>query len=267
MRLPRWTREPMVHFLAAGAALFALFAWQGDPVDPASRTIDVTLEDRARLALQWERTRKRPPTDAELDSLTRQFVREEVLYREALRLGLDRNDAVVRKRMANKMDFLAQSMAETVEPSEETLAQWLADHPERFAREVRYGFDQRFFAERAAAEAALAALRAGGSVEGEPISLPPSVDAIARSRTAERFGEAFLEALDEMEPGAGWSGPVASGFGWHVVRLRTRDPGEVPPLADIRERVENDWRAETAARRRDEAYALLRGAYKVTIAR
>ncbi len=185
----------------------------------------------------------------------------------ALFLGLDRNDAVVRKRMANKMDFLAQSMAETVEPSEETLAKWLADHPERFAREVRYGFDQRFFAERAAAEAALAALRAGGSVEGEPISLPPSVDAIARSRTAERFGEAFLEALDEMEPGAGWSGPVASGFGWHVVRLRARDPGEVPPLADIRERVENDWRAETAARRRNEAYALLRGAYKVTIAR
>ena len=267
MTLPRWAREPMVHFLVAGAALFVLFAWQGEPADPASRTIDVSLEDRARLALQYERTMKRPPTDAELDTLTEQYVREEVLYREALRLGLDRDDAVVRKRMANKMDFLAQSMAETVEPSREVLVKWLADHPERFAREVHYGFDQRFFAGRAAAEAALARLRAGGEVEGEPISLPPSVEGVARSRAAERFGQAFVEALDEMEPGAGWTGPVASGFGWHVVRLRARDPGEVPPLAEIRDRVENDWRAETLAHRRDEAYALLRGAYKVTIAR
>lgn len=267
MTLPRWTREPMVHFLTAGAVLFALFAWQGEPADPASRTIDVSLEDRARLALQYERTMKRPPTDGELDTLTEQYVREEVLYREALRLGLDRDDAVVRKRMANKMDFLAQSMAETVEPSDEVLAKWLTDHPERFAREVRYGFDQRFFADRAAAQAALGRLRAGGAMEGEAISLPPSVEGASRSRAAERFGEAFVGALDAMEPGADWSGPVASGFGWHVVRLRTREAGEVPPLADIREQVENDWRAETIARRRDEAYALLRDAYTVTIAR
>lgn len=267
MTPPPWTREPMVHFLAAGAALFALFAWQGEPADPASRAIDVGLEDRARLALQYERIMKRPPTDAELDTLTQQYVREEVLYREALRLGLDRDDAVVRKRMANKMDFLAQSMAETVEPSDEVLAKWLTDHPERFAREVRYGFDQRFFADRAAAQAALGRLRVGGAVQGEPISLPLSVEGASRSRAAEQFGEAFVGALDAVEPGDGWSGPVASGFGWHVVRLRTREAGAVPPLAEIRERVENDWRAETIARRRDEAYALLRDAYTVTIAR
>lgn len=267
MKLPAWTREPLVHFLAAGAALFALFAWQGEPADPASRTIDVSREDRARLALQYERTMQRPPTDAELDVLTEQFVREEVLYREALRLGLDRDDAVVRKRMANKMDFLAQSMAETAEPSDEVLAQWRADHPARFAPDARLSFDQRFFADRAAAEAALPRLQGGGEVAGEAISLPASLDGAMRDRVADRFGEAFAGQLDAIAPGAGWRGPVASGFGWHVVRLRARETGEAQPLTEIREAVENDWRAATMAQRRDEAYHLLRDAYDVSIAR
>ena len=267
MTPPAWMREPMVHFLAAGAALFVLFAWQGEPADPASRTIAVAGEDRARLALQYERTMKRPPTDAELDMLTEQFVREEVLYREALRLGLDRDDAVVRKRMANKMDFLAQSMAETAEPTDEALERWRAAHPERFRSEDRYAFDQRFFADPASAAEAMRQLQAGGAATGEAISLPASLDGIERSRAAERFGGAFVDALDAMTPGAQWKGPVASGFGWHVVRLRAREPGALPPLAAIRELVENDWRAETVALRRDEAYRLLREAYDVSIAR
>lgn len=266
MSLPRWTREPMVHFLAAGATLFALFAWQGEPADPASRTIDVSREDRARLALQYERTMQRPPTDAELDVLTEQFVREEVLYREALRLGLDRDDAVVRKRMANKMDFLAQSMAETAEPSDAQLEQWRTDHLERFAADARISFDQRFFASRAAAEAALRRLRAGEDVSGDAISLPATVDGIERPRAVERFGEEFVGELDAIAPGSGWHGPIASGFGWHAVRLVSRERGETPPLAAIRDQVENDWRAATMAKRRDEAYRLLRDAYDVSIA-
>lgn len=264
--LPRWVREPMVHFLAAGAALFALFAWQGEPADPASRTIDVSREDRARLALQYERTMQRPPTDAELAVLTEQFVREEVLYREALRLGLDRDDAVVRKRMANKMDFLAQSMAETAEPSDAELEEWRAEHLERFADDARLSFDQRFFASRVAAEAALRRLQAGEEVAGEPISLPATVGGIERARAVDRFGEAFVAELDAIEPGSGWRGPVASGFGWHAVRVVSREPGTTPPLAEIREQVENDWRAATMAQRRDEAYRLLRDAYDVSIA-
>lgn len=256
----------MVHFLAAGAALFALFVWQGEPADPASRTIDVSREDRARLALKYERTMQRPPTDAELDVLTEQFVREEVLYREALRLGLDRDDAVVRKRMANKMDFLAQSMAETAEPSDAQLEQWRTDHLERFAADARISFDQRFFASRAAAEAALRRLRAGEDVSGDAISLPATVYGIERSRAVERFGEEFVGELDAIAPGSGWHGPIASGFGWHAVRLVSRERGETPPLAAIRDQVENDWRAATVAKRREEAYRLLRDAYDVSIA-
>lgn len=267
MTLPGWTREPLVHFLVAGAALFGLFAWQGEPADPASRTIAISREDRARIALRFERTMQRPPTDAELDEATEQYVHEEVLYREALRLGLDRDDAVVRKRLANKMDFLSESMVETADPSQATLAKWLADHSERFAGEAHYAFDQRFFLERADAEAALPRLRAGDAVKGEPISLPASVERIERRRVVEEFGTAFVDALDAANADGAWFGPVASGYGWHLVQLHARKAGAVPTLAEVREDVENDWRAETEKARRDAAYRLLRDAYRVTIAR
>jgi len=261
MTLPAWTREPTVHFLAAATALFLYFGWLGEPADPASRAITVTREDRAALALQWERTMQRPPTDAELDIMVETFLREEVLYREAIRLGLDRDDPVVRKRLSNKMDYLAASMAETAAVSNATLAAWLAAHPERFPPDARYSFDQLFFAERAAAEAALAA----GSTIGEEISLPATFENADRKRIEGRLGQAFTAALDDLEPSQTWAGPVASGFGWHLVRLRGRVVGAPPALTDIREQVEADWRSGTEAQRRKDAYQLLRSAYQVSV--
>nr|WP_137676814.1 peptidylprolyl isomerase [Parerythrobacter lutipelagi] len=266
MNLPGWTREPLVHFLAAGAALFLVLGWIGDDVDPASRSITVTQEDRARLALQWERTYSRAPTDAELDALTEQFVREEVLYREALRLGLDRDDAVVRKRMATKMDYLAASAVETAQPADDTLQDWLEKYPTRFAEDSRFSFEQRYFADRADAAAALETTAPPGPV-GEAISLPPEMTDASRRTIAARFGERFAASLDTLETGSEWQGPILSGFGWHILRLHARKSGEVPPLEAVRQQVENDWRSQSADGRKQEAYQVLRDAYKVEIER
>ncbi len=264
-----WIKEPLVHFVIAGALLFAFFAWKGEPADPASREITVTQEDRARLALQWQQTMKRPPTDAELDSLTQEWLREEVLYREALRLGLDRGDAVVRKRMANKMNYLAASIAETAPVTDTALEQWLADKPQRFTAQSDYSFDQLYFAGKADAEAALSDISKGAdwAQAGETISLPAANDDLASGRVADIFGSAFLTRLTEFDPDGEWAGPIPSGFGWHLVRLRNINAGEVPPLADIRGRVEADWRAQTLADRKEAAYQLLRDAYQVEIER
>ena len=264
MILPGWTREPLVHFLVAGAALFGLFAWQGEPADTASRTITITREDRARLAVEWERTMQRPPTDAELDDQVEHLLREEILYREALRLGLDRDDAVVRKRMANKMDFLAASMVESAPADDAVLRQWLARHRARFARDSSYSFDQRYFAQRGAANCASAE---GMEHAGDAISLPASFENAPRNDVEARLGSAFMANLDRLAPDGKWAGPVQSGFGWHCVRLRQRTAGQTPPLAAIRSEVEADWRSETEAQRRKQAYSLLRSAYKVKIAR
>ncbi len=263
MALQRWAREPLVHFLIGGLVLWLVLAWTGEPTDPASRSITVTEEDRARMALQWQRMMQRPPTDAELDSLTQTWLREEILYREALRLRLDRNDAVVRKRLANKMDFLATAMTEAEQPDEATLQAWLREHPQRFAEDTRYSFEQRYFADERAAQAAL---ESGNPQEtAQAISLPASVDAQAASWVERRFGLAFLGRLQDLAVSQDWRGPIASGFGWHLVRLVARDVGSVPELAAVRSAVETDWRSQTMEARRDHAYQLLRDAYDVTI--
>lgn len=269
MTLPGWTREPLVHFLTGGALLFALFAWRGEEPDPASRIIEVTRADQAQLALRFEATMQRAPTDAELDGMIGQYVREEVLYREALRLGLDRDDPIVRRRLAQKMDELAGATAETAAVSQAVLRAWLHDHPERFAQEQAYSFDQLWFASRTEAEAGLARLKGGADwrAVGEQLALPASVERRTASEISSSFGMAFLDAISGKPADAIWSEPVQSGYGWHLVRLREKRIGKVPPFESIAELVENDWRSATIAERREQAFELLRDAYRVEIDR
>ena len=267
MTLPNWAREPLVHFLVAGIVIFALLAWRGGDVDPASRTIEVDREQQAQIALVFERTMNRAPTDAELDAQIEGYVRDEVLYREALRLGLDQGDAVVRRRMAQKMDILASSQAETVEPSEETLRAHYDANPQAFASDVRYTLDQLWFEDRKGAERALTYVETADDAFqlGQRISLPPSVDAMPSKELADRFGMQFAQNLDGLEPGENWQGPVGSGLGWHLVRLRVRDASKVPPFENVRSDVEDHWRTQTITRRKEEAFQLLRDSYKVTV--
>lgn len=267
MTLPGWTREPLVHFLVAGALIFGLFALQGEEIDPASRSIDIDRETQAQIALGFERLMSRPPTDAELDAQIERYVREEVLYREALRLGLDANDAIVRRRLAQKMDLLAGARAETEQPTQETLQQWLAENPERFATDARYSLDQLWFAEEASASDAKGRLNGARDWQslGERISLPPSLENQPRRELLDQFGARFVATVDEIDVSDEWQGPFPSGLGWHLVRLRKREAGAVPPLDEIRNKVEDDWRSTTIDQRREDAYQLLRDAYTVSI--
>jgi len=269
VKLPDWTREPLVHFLVAGALVFALFALRGEEVDPSSRSIDVSKEQQAQLALQFERTMSRPPTDAELDAQIAQFVRDEILYREALRLGLDRNDAVVRRRMVQKMDMLASAQAETAPVGEATLRQWYRAHRERFARDARYDLTQLWFADRNRALAARRQLVSGQDWQqlGERISLPSRLEGASRVKLMSEFGELFVRELDRIAPSGQWQGPIASGLGWHLVRFDALERGAVPPFEEVREEVETDWRSSTMAKRKDEAFELLRSAYRVEVER
>lgn len=255
----RLAREPLVHFLLAGAAIWGVMALAGEAVDPASRTIDLGREKQADLALGFERMMGRPPTDAELAELKSRWVREEVLYREAVRLGLDDGDPIVRRRLSTKMDELAGAQAEVAEPSQSELAAWLQQHPDRFSTGSTVSFEQLYFPSEALARAALESAQP----VGHEISLPASASAMPLSEIGNVFGHQFLDALEQRKPGAHWQGPIPSGFGWHIVRLSARDTGRVPPLARIRERVEADWRGSTIADRREQAYRVLREAYRV----
>jgi peptidyl-prolyl cis-trans isomerase C len=264
----RWLREPLVHFLLAGAAIFAVLGWQGGADDPASRTINLTRQDQARLSANFAAIMGRPPTQAELDGVIANWVREEVLYREALRLGLDEGDAVIRKRLAQKMDTIAASAADAESPDEATLRAWLRAHPERFAQDMTLTFDQLYFTTRGRAVVGRTLLEGGADWTrlGDPISVPARFEEAARKVVAGELGDDFALAVGKLPAGSGWQGPVESALGWHLVRLTAREPGTLPPLEAIRERVEGDWRAETARRRTDAAYKVLRDAYTVKIA-
>lgn len=265
----RLVREPLVHFLLGGLLIFAFFVWRGTPVDPSERNLDISRAQQAQISLQFERMMQRPPTDAELGAAIERWIREEILYREGLRLGLDQNDTVVRKRMTQKMDFIAASAAETAQPTEKELQAWLETHPARFTPDTRFGFDQLWFAQADDAEQAKARLAQSSDWQGqgEKISLPPSVSQTTRSQISAQFGEKFTQQIDTLAPGPDWQGPIRSGFGFHLVRLEERKMGTLPQLQPIRKRVEDDWRGQTMIDRRDKAYRLLREAYSISVER
>ncbi|MCK0127207.1 peptidylprolyl isomerase [Erythrobacter sp. F6033] len=269
MTLPRWTREPLVHFLIAGAFVYAFFAWiGGTAVDPSSRVIDVDRDTQAQLALQYERTMGRAPTDAELDAQIEQFVRDEVLYREALRLGLDQGDAIVRRRLVSKMDMTAGAAAEIAEPDDATLQAFLDENKERYQTALDTSFDQLYFADQASAQAAIdqAATASDWQGLGEAISLPASMENASQRDIRAQFGEEFGAKLAALDTGDAWQGPLRSGFGWHIVRLRERASTDTG-FDGLRQQLSNDWRSAQVATRKERAFELLREAYRIEIDR
>ena len=266
-------REPLVHFLLAGLALFGFFAWRGDAVDPASRAIVITERQVQQLAANWARTWRRTPTAAEIDGLIRDYVKEEIYYREGLRLGLDQDDIIVRRRIRAKMEFLARSELESEVPDNATLQALLDQRPGKYAVDTRYSFDQIYLTaqdpqverDRAAQIRARLASGADWRMLGDRIALPRSADNIEQTRLTSDFGTEFSAALANLEPGE-WAGPVPSGFGQHFVRIRAVRTGGKPQLADVRQAVENDWRAMTATNREAKAFQALLDSYSIMIA-
>lgn len=260
-----WLKEPLAHFMIAGALVFALLS--GRAPDAGERRIVVDEALVTRLADRWAMTFRRPPAPHELDGLITDYVREQVYYREALRLGLDQDDEVVIKRMRNKMLALASAEAEAREPGDADLQALLDRNPERYAGEPRYSLVQVYLGNEASSAAALLArLKAGATPEGmgAVAPLPQRYASASRAELAERFGDAFPAALDRLRPGE-WSGPIESGLGQHLVRLELREAAPPPRLADVRQRLANDWRAEAIRTAQDADYRRLLEGYEVTI--
>ena len=258
----RLLREPLVHFAILGALVFALF---GNATSADERRIVIDAARVERLAGQYAQNFRRAPGTDELDALIRDDLKEEVYYREALRLGLDRDDEVVRRRMRVKMEAFGDTAEDIAAPDDATLQRWLSGHPDRFAGEATYGFDQRYLGSDATgAQTGLATLRAGKDFAGAAIPLPAHFDAIGTGEVAELFGDDFSAALARLPLGE-WSGPVDSGVGQHLVRVRERRAAAPPSLTTIRQRVENDWRAAMARDRTERAYRALLERYDVVI--
>lgn len=264
--------EPLVHFLAIGSLLFVAYGLKPIPPAQQAKQILVLQTDIERLSAHFARTWMRPPTAAELDGLVEAHVRDEVYYREALALGLDRDDPMVRQRMRQKLGFLLEDLSDAGEPSVVELTHFLTENPERFTEPARISFQQVYLSpdrhvDLDAATTALAeALEAGVAVAGlgDQTMLGQVFASATPQEIARLFGAAFAERVVALEPGA-WHGPVDSGFGRHFVRITDRQAEYLPTLDAVRDRVAAEWRAQRERERKEAAYQRLREGYEVII--
>jgi parvulin-like peptidyl-prolyl isomerase len=275
----RFLREPLLHFLLIGAALFAVHAARGPAAggDEASRQIALSLDDLSQLALSFQAQWRRPPTPEELSQLVEEKIREEILYREALALGLDENDSIVKRRMAQKMQFLAEDVAAAHDPSAEELKAWYAENSEGFALPARVSFRHVYFSpDRRGPRTQADAASALGKLAGQPMDAPLAAslaDAFMfqdyyGDRTAEQlareFGPRFAQEITQLAPGS-WQGPIESGYGWHLVFVDSRVPGRIPDFEEVEADVKTAWLTDQKEQASRKAYDEMRAKYTVLL--
>lgn len=266
--LARVLREPLTHFLIIGVAVFAAFELTSDR-DSFQRqdAILVTENHKARLITEFEAVWRRSPTEDETERLIEDFVREEIYVREALALGLDQNDTVIRHRLRQKMEFLGNSVVESLDPKEEELHAFFAENAADYIVGGSVAFEQVFLGERpdiAKTEAALAALSSGRDpVSAEDLTLLPSTMGLSDELVVDGvFGRGFFAALEALPPNE-WQGPIKSGFGVHLVRVLVRREPRTPKFEAVREKVLGAWRRQKSEELNELNFARLRKRYEV----
>jgi PPIC-type PPIASE domain len=270
-------REPLVHFIIIGAAVFGLYAMvSGGDRDNARDMIVVTDGRVQQLAEIFARTWQRPPTREELRGLIDAYIKEEVYYREALKLGLDRDDTLIRRRMQQKMEFVTEPSDELLVADDDALQAFLDAHNAEFRAESRIAFDQVFLNPETPGEAAvtraeqtLEVLKASkpGDIPpdvGDPTLLPTSMRLSPLSGIARNFSEAFAANLTDLPEGE-WAGPIKSPYGLHLVRVTKRIDGYDPELAEVRDAVEQKWRTEKRDEFQEQTYDQLLAKYEVIL--
>lgn len=238
------TREPLAHFLLIGALLFSVHGWLNEDGGDDARVVRITSAEIDWLRETWTRQWQRAPDEGELRELATGYLKESLLAREAKALGLDDNDTIIRRRLAQKMGFLVEDTARLAEPGEEALRRFHAAGQARYLAPARVSFTQLFFQTEVAARKALLQLgHQAADKLGEPSLLPRQhVEAEAQALTSQ-FGAAFSRQVFELEAGS-WRGPVASTYGHHLVRVEARRDAEPLPFEAVRARVLEDWQRE-----------------------
>ena len=273
MRLNTILKEPLLHFLLIGVVLFVFVAWSGARSGTGGAAIVVTNAQIELLAANYAKAWGRPPTEDELRGLIDDRVQEEIAVREAMAAGLDRDDTIIRRRLRQKFEVMAEEQDAHEAPTEADLSRYLAKHADRFTSSATVSFDQTVVdvagpaadGERAAALAKTKILQGADPAKlGRMSMLPSHVDSTRLDLVAREFGTAFAESLAKL-PTNEWTGPVRSAFGTHLVRVTAYAPGTLPPLETVRAAVAREWENERRLAARTESYRKLRERYRVVI--
>jgi hypothetical protein len=258
--------------------IYLLYGVFAEPVPEADdKTIVVKAGEVEWMQTAWQKRWNRPPTAEELDGLVQQYIKETVLYREALTMGLNKHDQVIRRRLAQKLEFLAKDLVALTPPTDEELQAYFDEHQERYQEPVLYTFTQIFIDPDKRGDTTLddaEAIKANLIVKGDAVEDPgalgddfmlqnyyPEKDAVEIQK---QFGSGFTESLVELSPGQ-WHGPVLSGYGVHLVYISSISEPPPPDFAALRARVVQDWEMERGEELNNKFYASLRDQYTVVI--
>jgi hypothetical protein len=270
--IKRYLRQPLLHFLIAGFALFVLYGGlHRSTVHQDPQRIEITPEIVQRIAISWLARWQRPASEQQLQRLIDEYVKEEILYREALKLGLDKDDTIIRRRLAQKMDFLAEDVASLREPAPGVLEAWYNQHQDAYAppplatfHHLFFAFDKRGADAQAQAQAALSGLTDQNSGEGDAFMFKSAYTEQSRDQVARVFGSTFAISLFKQTPGS-WVGPVESGFGWHLVWIEALAKPPAPPFETVAQQVKSDWLSEQRSESKREHFDALKARYEVVV--
>lgn len=267
-------REPLLHFLLLGAAIFGAYDLLSNARATPPGHIVITQGRIEALIAAFSRTWQRPPTASERDGLIRDYVHEEVYVREAIALGLDQDDMVIRRRLGQKLEFVSEDLSSQADPTDGQLRAYLNAHRDAFRVEPHFTFRQVFLdpqrrGDKLSRDAArlLAGLRRAGAdpdTVGDASLLDHSFEAVPASMVAAQFGDQFAEALSEV-PSGEWRGPVSSTYGAHLVLVDDRTDSRLPALEEVREVVRRDWANAQRAQVSEKYYQALLRRYTVTV--
>ena len=271
-------REPLFHFLLLGAAIFAAYGLIAERSADEPGQIVITAGQVAALEEGFTRTQQRPPTREELEGLIRDRVQEEVYFREAIALGLDKDDTIVRRRLRQKMEFITDDVAGLGEPTDEELTGYLKAHSDVFRVERRFTLSHVYLnperrgenlardSKQLLAQVQQAGDKADVSELGDSFLLGPTFESLPASEVVKLFGEKFAAKLGELSPGQ-WQGPVESGYGVHLVLVSERTEGRMPALVEVRDDVRREWADNRRSEVNEKFYQELLKRYVVTIER
>ncbi len=271
-------KQPLVHFLLLGLFLFIAYSWFGNDsdFDFASQEIVITPGRIETLAENFKKVWQRDPSDSELEGLIEEFIREEIYYREALAIGLDRDDTIIRRRLQQKMEFITDDLSDQLIPDEADLQEFLNKNLDVYIRESKFTFQQvyldpskRIGTIEQDTNALLLKLNGlsdpiGNEMLGDRIMLDYRYNSVSESEIRRLFGQEFSTSLASLKTGK-WMGPVNSGYGIHLVYIAEKTESTVPELADVKEAVMRDWQSTNRRETNEKFFIALRQRYTVTI--
>lgn len=268
-KFKRIIREPIFLFFILGSLLYLFYSAATNYYNKKNNQIIISFSQIELLKDSFEKTWNRTATETELKTLIENYIKDEVFYREAVSMGLDKSDLAIKRRLRQIMELLLDDYSSVI-PSEDQLQKFLSEHPEDFQLDPTISFTHHYFSMDAKDEAInqLSLLHKGLIIDDKNRKklsfIPDHFENERRSEVSRQFGDLFASQVFDIKTDT-WLGPLESAYGWHLVKVSNQSPGLVPPLNEIWDQVEREWSLEKKMEMKQEQFEKMRERYAISV--